>query len=214
MGDWRAPAEGRAAFTRAPDPFLAPQPQGFRLATPDKQNAQLQVTLGLPLADTDPQYPALLLANQLFGGGHASRLWTRIRERDGMAYDVRSGIDWSSFEANSRMTASASFAPQNRSRIEAALREEFERSLRDGFTQVELDPARNGLLSARRLARAQDAGIASLLVSNLYLQRDFARQQQIDDALAKTTLDEVNAAWRRHARPDQWAIGFGGDFKL
>ena len=213
LGDWRAPAEGRAAFTRAPDPFLAPQPQGFRLATPDKQNAHLQVTLGLPLADTDPQYPALLLANQLFGGGHASRLWTRIREREGLAYGVGSGIDWNPFEAHSRWSASATYAPQNRDRIEAALREEIERSLRDGYTQQELDPARAGLLGARRLARAQDAGIAAALVGNLYLKRDFAWQQKIDDALARTTLDEVNAAWRRYARPEQWAIGFGGDFK-
>ena len=213
FGTWNAPAEGQQRFSRAPDPFIAPQPQRFVLPTPDRQNANLLAVLDVPLADTDPQYPALLLANQLFGGGHLSRLWTRIRERDGLSYGVGSGIDWSSFEANSRWTASASFAPQNRARIEAALREEIDRSLRDGFTQAEFDPARNGLLSARRLARAQDAGIAATLVSNLYLQRNFARQQQIDDALAKTTLDEVNAAWRRHARPDQWAIGFGGDFK-
>ncbi|MEO6409258.1 MAG: pitrilysin family protein [Burkholderiaceae bacterium] len=214
FGTWSAPTEGRQRFNRAPDPYLAPQPQRFVLPTPDRQNANLLAVLDLPLADTDPQYPALLLANQLFGGGLSSRLWTRIRERDGLSYGVGSGIDWNSFEANSRWTASATFAPQNRARIEAALREEVERSLRDGFTQVELDQARMGLLAARRLARAQDAGIAAMLVSNLYLQRDFARQQKIDDALAKTTLDQVNAAWRAHARPDQWAIGFGGDFKL
>ncbi len=213
FGGWGAPAEGRQRFTRAPDPYLAPQPQRFVLPTPDRQNANLLARLDVPLADTDPQFPALLLANHLFGGNPSSRLWSRIRERDGLSYGVGSGIDWNSFEANSRWTANASFAPQNRARIEAALREELERSLREGFTRAELDLARGGLLNARRLARAQDAGIASLLVSNLYLRRDFARQQRIDDALAGTTLEEVNAAWRAHVRPDLWTIGFGGDFK-
>ena len=126
---------------------------------------------------------------------------------------MRSGIDWSAFEANSRWTASAIYAPQNRARVEAALREEIERSLRDGFTQSELDQARGGLLNFRRLARAQDAGIASALTSNLYLQRDFAWQQKVDDAIAALTLEQINAAWRRHAKPEQWVIGFGGDFK-
>ena len=213
FGDWRAPLDGRLPFTRAPDPFVAPKPQTFTLATPDKQNANLQVVLDLAIADTDPQYPALLLANHIFGAGGASRLWGRIREKEGLSYDVRSGIDWSAFEANSRWTASAIYAPQNRARVEAALREEIERSLQGGFTQAELDQARGGLLNFRRLARAQDAGIASALASNLYLQREFVWQQKTDDAIAALTLESVNAAWRRYARPDQWAIGFGGDFK-
>jgi zinc protease len=183
------------------------------LPTPDKQNANLLATLSLPLNDLQPEYPALTLANQIFGGQGNGRLWTRIREKDGLSYDVGSGVSWNAFEANSRWYASAIFAPQNQARVETAFREELERSLKDGFTQKELDEARTGLLNERRLARAQDAAVTGGLAENLRLGRSFARSQQVDDAMAALTLDQVNAAWRRHVDPAKIVFAWGGDFK-
>jgi zinc protease len=52
-----------------------------------------------------------------------------------------------------------------------------------------------------------------MLAANLHLERDFALSQRVDDALAKLTLAEVNAAWRKYLKPDDWLMGFGGDFK-
>ena len=85
--------------------------------------------------------------------------------------------------------------------------------MRDGFTQAELDSGRQALLNLRRLNRAQDAVIASTLLSNLRLGRTFAISQRIDDAIGALTLEQVNTAWRRHAQPDRWALAVGGDFK-
>jgi zinc protease len=65
----------------------------------------------------------------------------------------------------------------------------------------------------RRLSRAQDAAVAGQLSNNLYLQRRFAFAQQIDDALAALTLQQVNEAWRRHIQPDKLSMAWGGDFK-
>ena len=126
---------------------------------------------------------------------------------------MRSFIDWNSIEPNSRWEASAIFAPQNQPKVEAALREETERALKDGFTQAELDNTRNSLLSLRRQSRAQDATVAGALANNLYLKRDFAVSQKVDDAIAALTLEQVNAAFRKYIRPDRWATAFGGDFK-
>jgi zinc protease len=109
--------------------------------------------------------------------------------------------------------AQASFAPQNQARVEAAFREEVARALKDGFTQRELDEARKGLLSARRLARAQDAVLAGALANNLYLDRTFAISQKVDDAIAAATLENVNAALRKYLKPDRFVFAFGGDFK-
>ena len=154
FGSWRQPAAGPTAYVRAPLPFVAVAPARLQELTPDRQNANLRGALALPLGDVDADYPALLMANYLFGSGGASRLWKRIREGDGLSYSVRSVIDWNPFEPNSGWAVSAIFAPQNQPRVEAALREEVARSIADGFTQQELDQGRSGLLSARRLARA------------------------------------------------------------
>jgi zinc protease len=213
LGDWRAPAGGAQAFARAPQPLVAAPPLRQLLATPDKPNANLLLEQPLPLNDTHPDYPAMLMANHLLGGSANARLWARIREKDGLSYDVRSYVLWNNFEPASRWQASAIFAPQNQPKVEAALQEEVARALKDGFSQKELDDSRVGLLNQRRLGRAQDPAVAGALVNNLYLQRRFALQQATDDAIAALTLAQVNAALRRYIDPAKWVVIWAGDFK-
>jgi zinc protease len=213
FGDWRQPAAGALPYVRAPRPLIGMPPLRVLLNTPDKQNANLELVLPLAMNDDHPDFAAMLMANEMFGASASSRLWMRIRETDGLSYDVRSQIDWSPFEANSPWLASAIFAPQNQPRVEAAFREETLRVLKDGFSQAELDNQRAGLLASRRLGRAQDAAVAGRLVSNLHLGRRFERAQRLDDALAKLTPEQVNAAFRKHIDPARWAAAWGGDFK-
>jgi len=213
FGDWSRPADGALPYVRVPRPLVATTPMRLLIETPDKQNANLAATLALPLDDRQDEYAAMLLANHIFGGGGSSRLWKRIRETEGLSYDVRSYVDWSSVEPNSPWMSSAIFAPQNRAKVETAWREELARSVQSGFTQAELDEARASLLNFRRLARAQDAVVASRGVADLYLGRTFAYSQRIDDRLAAATLEQVNAAWRRYIDPTRMAVAWGGDFR-
>lgn len=110
-------------------------------------------------------------------------------------------------------SATAIFAPQNRDKVEAAFREEIDRALQQGFTQAEFESGKRGLLSFRRLGRAQDARLAAGWASNLYLGRDFSVSARVDAQLEALTLAEVNAALRRHLQTSQFVIGFAGDFK-
>ncbi len=213
FGDWRAPAAGAQPYVRVPRPLYAVPPQRFVVETPDKQNANLRAELGLPLSDRDADYPALLMANYLFGLSESSRLWLRVREKDGLSYDVRSQVEWNRVEPASRWVVTAIFAPQNRAKVEAALREELQRALKDGFSAAELDAARSGLLNLLRLSRAQDATVAGQLVQNIDLGRTFAFAQKLDDALARLTAEQVSAAFRKYVDPARWSIAWGGDFK-
>lgn len=209
FGAWRS----SEPFARVPDPLVPVPAVRMVLRTPDKQNATMSVQQALPLSDRDADYPALMLANHLLGGGGDSRLWRRIRERDGLSYGVYSNIQWQTQEANSMWSATAIFAPQNRDKVEAAFREEIDRALQQGFTQAEFESGKRGLLSFRRLGRAQDARLAAGWASNLYLGRDFSVSARVDAQLEALTLAEVNAALRRHLQTSQFVIGFAGDFK-
>jgi zinc protease len=212
FGAWRQPAAGALPYVRAPQPLVAVPPQRFVLRPPDKQNANLRAELALALNDSHADYPALLMANYLFGLSESSRLWTRIREKDGLSYDVRSVVDWNRVEPASRWIVTAIFAPQNRARVETALNEELARALQGGFGAAELDAARAGLLNLLRLSRAQDDAVAGQLVQQLDLGRTFAFAQKLDDALAALTAEQVSAAFRRHIDAARWSIAWGGDF--
>jgi zinc protease len=188
-------------------------PEQITLPTPDKSNATLLVRQSVPLMDTDADYPALVMANHLLGAGGNSRLWKRIREGEGLSYDVHSQFDWNSLEPNTLWQASAIFAPSNRSKVETAFREEMARALKDGFSAQELREAQASLLNYRRLSRAQDAGVAFNLANNLYLGRTYAIQAKVDAALTKLTVDEVNAALRKYLKPEGFVSAVAGDFK-
>lgn len=209
FGDWKS----SEPYARVADPLAPVAPARLMVPTPDKQNAHMAVFLPVPLMDSDPDYAPLTLANHLLGGGGSSRLWVRIREKEGLSYGVYSYLAWNQDERNSPWQAQAIFAPQNRAKVEAAFREELARALQDGFTATELQEAQRGLISARRLSRAQDARLAAGLASNLRLDRTFAISQQVDDAIAAATLEQVNAALRKYIRPEAFVYGFGGDFK-
>ncbi len=209
LGAW-ASASG---YTRVPSPLVAVKADRFVFKTPDKQNAFMQVEQSFPVSDNDPDYPLLTLANFMLGQGGSSRLWVRIREKGGLSYDVRCGVSWNNYEANSGWAATAIFAPQNRSKVETAFKEEVERMLKDGFDEKELQDAKQSLLNFRRLSRAQDANLSGSLASNLKLGRSFAITQKVDDQIAAATLDQVNTAIRKYLQPASFVYGFGGDFK-
>jgi zinc protease len=209
FADWR---KGEA-YARVPQPIVPVKAQRLQLITPDKQNATMLVRQDVPLSDTDADYPALMMANYLLGSGGNSRLWKRIRESEGLSYDVRSRVSWGSHEPHSEWQASAIFAPQNRAKVEASFQDVLQTALKTGFTAQELAEGQRGLLAFRRLSRAQDANLASGLASNLDLDRTFAISAKVDDAVARLTLDQVNAALRTYVKPESFVSAVAGDFK-
>lgn len=209
FGSWPSPAP----YARVPNPLVAVAPTHLVLQTPDKQNASMEVSLALPLNDRHADYPALMLANHLLGSGGDSRLWNRIREKEGLSYSVYSAVRWNPIEENSEWASEAIFAPNNRDKVEKAFKEEVARALREGFTATEFEAGKRGLLNFRRLARAQDHVVAGGWVSNLYLDRTFSESARVDAALESLTLGQVNQALRKYLKPELFVSGVAGDFK-
>ncbi len=209
FGDWR----NDTPFVRVPNPLIKLPATRLVLNTPDKQNAAMSVVMPLALSDRDPDYAAFMLANHLLGAGGDSRLWNRIREKEGLSYSVYSGVNWNPVEQHSEWTAAAIFAPQNRDKVETAFRQEIQRALAQGFTSTEFESGKRGLLNFRRLSRAQDGRLAAGWAANLYLDRTFALAAQVDAAIESLTLDQVNQALKKYLKPEQFVLGLAGDFK-
>ncbi len=200
------------AWQRIPSPYRDVKAERFITETPDKANAFFIARLPLQIQDDNPDFPALYLANALLGQSETSRLWTRIREKEGLSYDVRSMLSASSFEPSGDWTMYAIYAPENRERLEAAFREELARVIKDGFTEEEVREGVTALLNQRRLTRAQDGALASAWLGYLDTGRTFAWSEEIDRKLAALTTDEVNAIVRKYLKPEQFSASLAGDF--
>lgn len=201
------------AFQRVPRPFLAPKPTRIQIQAPDKQNAALALKLPLAIQEFSPDHAALLVANFAFGGSTSARLWMRVREKEGLSYDVRSRLVMNPYEPFSRLEGWAIFAPQNRARVETAFAEEFERASKSGFQAAEIEAAKKGILNFRQLARAQDDWLASDLSRYASLQMPYAQGADFERQIQAVTAEQATAAWNKYVRPDAIAYAVAGDFK-
>ncbi len=209
FGDWRSPAP----YARIPAQYFERPVLEQTVATPDKANAVLRAGMNLRLRDDHADFPALVLGNYLLGGTSSSRLPARVREKDGLSYSTYSLFNASALDAAGSFGVAAIYAPQNRERVERAIREELERALAQGFSDAEVEAAKKGLLEARRVQRGQDSALAARLSNYLYVGRTFAWDVEFEKRIAALTPAEVRDALRRHIDPAKLSVLKAGDFK-
>jgi zinc protease len=206
---WTAPKP----FARVAQRYRPPAPVDLVLETPDKANAFFLAGTQLPMTDAHADYPALVLANFIFGGGLLnSRLATRIRQNEGLSYGVGSQFSAHPIDSVATFAGVAIYAPENVQRLEAAFHEELERAARDGFTAEELESAKQGFLQAAQVARSQDLQLASMLGTGTYFGRTLEWDAEQEARIAALTLEEVNAAFRRHLADVGLVVVKAGDF--
>lgn len=203
---------GKVAFERlrkvAPEPHAAT----VQLETPDKANAVYIAALPLKAQDTMPDYAALLLINEILGGGAQSRLPERLRQQEGISYGAGSQLQVSAFEPSGQLTLWAIFAPENRSKVELAVSQELAQLLASGVTEAELQDAKKSLDQQRLTAWAQDSALAQLQQVNGRIGRNMAFYDKLYLQLAATSVQEVNAAMARWISPARFLHVYAGDF--
>ncbi|MCH7343856.1 insulinase family protein [Pelomonas sp. CA6] len=212
LGDWKKPQAPR--FVREPRVYKPVPGAHFEARAKDKPSALLRLQQDLALNDADDDALALALAVQVLGGGGLeNRLATRVRRQEGLSYGISAELRVPQFGNAARLLISGSYAPQARDRILALVRDELRKMGEQGITEAELARARTGLLEGWRRARANDRALAGQLLTLADRGEDWADEQRREAQLAVLTLDQVNAAWRRHVRPDAFVSVVVGDFK-
>jgi zinc protease len=209
FGPWQTPRP----FQRVPALYFDRPAFENAFVTPDKANAVLRAGLNVRMRDDHPDFPAIILANYLLGVPSTARVPARVREKEGLSYSTYTTFNSSPFDESAEFRVSSIFAPQNRDRVERAIREELERAVRTGFTAGEVEAGRKSLLEARRMARTQDRSLVSRLGTYLFAKRTFAWDIEFESKIAALSADQVNAALRRHIDPARLCVIVAGDFK-
>ncbi|HEX8602661.1 MAG TPA: pitrilysin family protein, partial [Pseudoduganella sp.] len=212
VADTLAGWDSKASYARIPDANAERAATRKAIDTPDKENGFYTARVNLDLHSDDPDFPALELANFIFGdGGLKSRLMDRIRQKDGLSYGGGSNLSVGDIDRASHFTISAIAAPQNLKKLEAAVREEILRALKEGFTAAEVAGAKSGLLQQRLQNRSRDGVVASAWSNFMYLDRTFAWSKQHEQKLQALTVEQVNAAFRKHLDPARLVVVVAGD---
>jgi zinc protease len=209
LGGWSV----AAPYERIVTNYQKTAPVNLKIETPDKQNATFDAGLTFAMSDTDPDYPAMVLANYMFGGSITGRAPNRIRNQEGLSYGVSSRFGAPAIGNAAAFDGAAISNPQNTPRVEESFRDELAKTLASGFTPDEVAAAKKALRDQRMVGRSQDAGLLGLIATREEFDRTLAWDEQMDAKLDALTVDQVNAAFRRHVILGQLSIVKAGDFK-
>ena len=209
FGDWKSASH----FERVPEPYQKVSAFDRKIETPDKENAVFNAGMNTPLTMDDPDYAAVTMANRIFGGTFSSRLVRRIRDVEGLSYGVRSSISVPGKDDGAAYSVWAICAPQNAPKVEADFREELARALKDGFMEAEVTAEKKAWKDELTMQRSEDGSLAGLLLNRERFGRTIKFDEALEAKIDKLTVDEVNAAFRKHAVPAAFSYVKAGDFK-
>jgi zinc protease len=208
------PAGGTAARAALPAP---PAIEGLELTMVEKPTPTAAISIGAPIDVTrsDRDFYALLVANSYLGEHRTfnGRLMNVMRAARGLNYGDYSYIETFIQEGGStfpltniprrQQTFSIWIRPVARNNAAFAVREavrELQRLVDQGLTKAELDQTRAFLLNYSRLwAQSQSRRLGYRMDSASYGIPSYI--DRVQEVLPTLSLEEVNAAIRKHLHP-------------
>ncbi len=181
-----------------------PAPPGQYLVTKEDVNQSSIHLLTLGIKRDNPDYYAVSVFNEAFGGGFSSRLFNDIRTRRGLAYSVGGGVGANFGHPG---IAQIAMATKSQSTIESvqAVKEDIENLAKDPITEDEIKHAKDEILNAFifRLD-SPDKILAERMTYEFYgYPADWLDRYEAE--IKKVTAADANRVAAKYLHSDQFA---------
>jgi len=210
FGNWRSPKK----YSRIESKYQKLTPKAEVFLAPDRPNAIWLAGAVFRMEDTDPDYAAMTLAGYIFGSsGMNSRLFARIRGKEGLSYSVGGQFSIPTKDDMAALIANAICAPENAPKVESVFKEELGKVLEEGFTSEEVEAAKKSWIQLQKVNRSNEGNLASLLLSRRYWNRTMEFDSELENKIMALTPEQLLNALRRHIDPSQLSFFRAGDFE-
>jgi zinc protease len=209
LGGWNTTKAYKPLIT----PFKKVAPINEKIETPDKANAQFLAGERFRMSQNDPDYPAIVLASYMFGEPITSRIADRIRNREGLSYGANARITVPAEGDSAMLSGTVSLNPGVGPKVEFSFVDELKHVYQEGFTATEVSRARKAYLESRMVGRSTDGALLNFIALHEQLDRPFTWDADLEARIQALTVDEINAAFRKHLDPNAVSIVKAGDFK-
>jgi predicted Zn-dependent peptidase len=196
---------GFNGFQRAAPPRTGSTPRlspGVNIV--NKQLEQVHLVMGFPgLAHAAPERYAMFVLNDVIGGSMSSRLFQEVRERQGLAYSVHSGVQ--AFTDTGLMYVYAATDEKNFSKVLKSILKELRDVKKHGVTEEELRRSKDHLKGSlmlslestssrmNRLAKHELHLGSFLTIDDMLASIDGVRHDEVQ-ALVSQVIDEAQLA--------------------
>ena len=166
--------------------------EDHKIETPDKQNAVVLGGMNIKLTLEDPDYAAMTLANYILGGSGGSRLFKRIRDKEGLSYGVSSSVGVPNKDNGAAFRLSSICNPANAPKVEASFRDELAHTVKDGFTAEEVEGAKKSWKESRQVQRSTDQTLLAALLTRERFDRTLKFDEALEAAVSALTPQQVS----------------------
>ena len=193
LGDWHA---------RTPEPIkLMPPPGNVRHE--DQKSEQTHIGIAYPsIPETHDDYYTMRLAMEVLSGGMSGRLFTEVREKRALVYNV-----WAGYSSLKGQGSVLGYAGTSNERAQATLDcfiHELYR-LQQGVTVDELNRAKTGLKASTIMQGESTSARAGAIAHDFFMRGRIRTLEEIKTAIDGVSLDQVNA-WLKANKPGPFTI--------
>jgi zinc protease len=210
FGKWTS----KVKYEKVEPQFFESKKYEESILTPDKENGAVAGAINLKVSEKSADYPAVLMVNEMLGGGGfmTSRIPMRLREKEGISYGAGSYLATDYDVETGSLGLYAFYNPTLKSKVDGALKEEIGKLIQEGFAT---DEFKNSIVSWQNL-RNTDLGndnfLTSLINASLENKSDLAEFDALEAKVLKLTVDEVNAAVKKYLDLEKLILIYAGDF--
>lgn len=166
---------------------------------------QVHLVMGFPgMPETAPERYALYLLNDVIGGSMSSRLFQEVRERQGLAYSVHSGLQ--SYHDTGLFYIYAGTDSANFAKVVKALMKELRVLKKDGIRAAELARAKEHLKGSLMLSLESTSSRMNRLAKQELRFGAFFSLDEMLGAIDGVAAEEVEALVSRTVDEEQLAL--------
>ena len=193
FGDWRG---------KAPEKIVEMPPPGHHHHI-DQQSEQTHIGIAYPsIAEMDPDYYLVRMAVEILSGGMSGRLFTEIREKRALVYNVSA-----SYAGLKDRGSIMGYAGTSNDRAQATLDcfiGELHR-LSQGVTAAELARAKTGIKASTIMSGESTSSRAGAIAHDFFIRGRIRTLDEIKNEIDAVTVEKVNAYLAAH-KPGPFTI--------
>jgi len=198
FADW--PAGSRAEEPKID--FTPAKPGLYFVSKEDVDQSSIQM-VGLGITRRDPDYYAVVVMNEIVGGGFASRLFVNLRSKLGLAYSVGGGIG-SSWDHPGMDNFSAATKSASTKQMIEGLRRELNNLRTDPPTAIEMKRAKDSILNSFVFNFDSKQKVLAEKMRYEFYGYPLDYLERFRGEIEKVTVEDVNRAAKRLVRVEQF----------
>lgn len=210
FGKWTS----NAKYEKINRQFFETEKYTESINTPDKENGVLYAAINIKVSEKNPEYPAVMMLNEMLGSGGfmTSRVPTRLREKEGISYGAGTYLNNEYDSEVGTLYIYAYYNPTFKDRVDNALKEEIAKVLKDGFSEEELKTSIISWQNSRNTNLGNDNFLAYMISNSMENKSDLAEFDELEAKVLKLTAKEVNEVAKKYLDPEKMVFIYAGDF--